>query len=98
MQGLRTSEHTRQRLDRHAGDVVQRLLCSQGNTGCLRVEAQQPGALVLRSEAVLHQAIPDLARGTIFRDLLEEIVMCVEEEAEARPEFVDIQSTAPRPL
>ena len=53
---------------------------------------------VLRAEAVFHQAIPDLARGAVLRDLFEEIVVRVEEEAEARPEVVDVEAAAARPL
>src|SRR5579864_4654196 len=62
------------------------------------MEAHQPGALGLRAETILHYAIPDLARGAVFRDLLKKIIVRVEEEAQARPEFVDIQSSPACPL
>ncbi len=62
------------------------------------MEAHQAGAVVLRAEAVFHQAIPDLARGAVFGDLFEEIVVRVEEEAEARSEVVDVEAAAARPL
>ena len=38
-----------------------------------------------------------LARCTILRDLFEEVVMRVEEEAQARGEVVDVESAAQRP-
>src|SRR3954470_19172983 len=62
------------------------------------MEAHQPGARLLGAKAVFHQAIPDLARGAIFRDLFEEIVMRVEEEAEARTEVVYVESATFCPL
>ena len=83
---------------RHARDVVHRLLRRQRDARGLGVEAHQPGALVLGAEALLHQAIPDFARGAVLGNLLEEIVVRVEEEAEARAELVDIEPAAPRPL
>ena len=46
----------------------------------------------------LHHLAPDLAGGAIFGDLLEEIVVRVEEEAESRAEIVDIESAPLRPL
>ena len=52
----------------------------------------------LRAEAVLHQAIPDLAGGAVLGDLFEEIVMGVEEEAETRAELVHVETAAARPL
>ena len=64
----------------------------------LRVEAHEPGALVLRAEAVLHQPIPDFARRAILGNLFEEIVVRVEEEAQARTELVHIEPAAARPL
>src|SRR5208337_3505263 len=39
-----------------------------------------------------------LARGAIFGDLFKEIVVRVEEEAEARSEIVNVESAAARPL
>ena len=62
------------------------------------MEAHQPGTIVLRAEAVFHQAIPDLARGAILRNLFEEIVVRIEEETEARPEIVHIEAAAACPL
>ena len=48
-------------------------------------------------EALFHHLIPDLARGAVLGDLLEEVVMGIEEEAEARAEVVDIESAAAAP-
>ncbi len=59
---------------------------------------KRPSALIPGAEAVFHQAIPDLARGSVLGDLFEKVVVRVEEEAEARAELVDVQATAARPL
>src|SRR5208282_4899128 len=56
------------------------------------------GAIVLRSEAVFHQAMPDLARGPVFGNLFEKIVVRVEEKAKAWAEIVDVESALSRPL
>ena len=42
--------------------------------------------------------IPDAARGAIFGDFLEEIVVRVEEKGKARREIVDVQAAAQRPF
>src|SRR6266849_9287737 len=62
------------------------------------MKSHQSSAVVLRSEAVFHQPIPDLAGGTIFGDFFEEIVVSVEEEAEARPEIIHIKAATSGPL
>ena len=49
-------------------------------------------------KAVFHQPIPDLPRRAVLGDLFEEVVVRVEEEAQARPELVDVQPAPPRPL
>jgi hypothetical protein len=48
-------------------------------------------ALVLRAVAVPHHAGPDPPGRTQLRDLLEELVVRVEEEAEAGRELLDVQ-------
>ncbi len=98
MQGLCASQHRRQCLKGHAGNVVQRLLRRERYAGSLRVEAHQPCALLLGAEAVLHQPVPDLARGAELGNLFEEVAVGIEEEAEARAEVIDIQAAAARPL
>jgi hypothetical protein len=62
------------------------------------VEAHQASAIVPGAETVLHQSIPDLARGAVFGDLFEEVVVRVEEEAEAGAEVVDVEAAAARPF
>src|SRR5260370_42254320 len=58
----------------------------------LRMEAHHHRALVLRAEAVLHDARPQAARGAVLGDFLEEVVMNVEEEGEAACEVVDLEA------
>ena len=98
VQRLCAPQNRGERLQRDAGDVVLRLLGGERDARRLRVEAHPGGARVLRAEALRHYPIPDLACGAILRNLLEEIVMRVEEEAEPRGEIVDGQATPQRPL
>ena len=98
MQRLCATEHGGERLQRHARDVVHGLLRGERNAGGLSVETHQPGALVFRAEPLFHYLRPDLARSAVFGDLLEKVVMGVEEEAEARAEFVDVETATARPL
>ena len=79
-------------------DIVHGLLRGQGHSRSLRVEAHQSGALVLSAETIFHDPRPDLAGGAVFGDLLKEVVVRVEEEAQPRPELVDIEAPAPRPF
>ena len=98
MQRLRSAQHGRQRLQRHARDVVHRLLRGQGHARRLRVKAHQPRARVLRAEPVFHQPVPDLPRSAILGDLFEEIVVRIEEETQPRAEVVHVKPAPPRPL
>src|ERR1019366_10024803 len=98
MQRLSSAKHRGEGLKRHPSDVVVRLLCGEGNTRSLSVEAHQPRALVLRTETVLHQAVPDFPRRTILCDLFEEIVVRVEEKRQPRAEFIHVEATAAGPL
>ncbi len=52
----------------------------------------------LRAKSLGHQPIPDLARGAELGDLLKEVVMGIEEEAQPGSEIVDAQPAAQRPL
>ena len=99
VQRLRPAQHRRQRLQRGPHDVVVGLLPGERAAGRLRVGAQLPAALVLGAVAIAHGLGPDLARGAILGDLLEEIVVRVEEEAEPRREAVDgaARARAPTP-
>ena len=58
----------------------------------LRVEAHPPGARVLRAEALAQLARPDAPRGAVLGDLLEEVDLGVEEEAQPRREVVDVEA------
>ena len=98
VQGLRAAHHRGERLKRGAHDVVVRLLRGERAAGGLRVEAQRPGARILRAEALAHRRVPDAARGAIFGDFLEEIVVRVEEERKARREIVHVQAAAHAPI
>src|ERR1039458_10425929 len=62
------------------------------------MEGGQPGPFVLGLEALLRQPIPDLPGRAVLRKLLEEIVVRVEEEAEARTELVHVEPATARPL
>ena len=54
--------------------------------------AQHEGFRLLRAEALFHDASPQPARGAELGDLLEEIEVGVEEEAETRRELVDVEA------
>ena len=62
-----------QRLDRDAGQVVERLLRGQRDAGGLGVEAHPGRALVLGAVALGHEPVPDPARRAELGDLLEEV-------------------------
>ncbi len=98
MERLRAAEHRRERLERHAGDVVERLLRGQRRAGGLGVEAQHLRLGRGRAEAVAHDLGPHLARGPELGDLLEEVVVRVEEEAQALPERIHVQPGVKRCL
>ena len=98
MQRLCAAEDGGERLDGGADHVVVRLLRCEGATGRLSMEAQSPGARVLRAVALDHGFVPDATRGAVLGDLFEEIVVRVEEKRELRDELVDGQATAHSPL
>src|SRR5216683_2957664 len=89
---LRAAEHRGQRLERNADDVVIDLLRGEARACRLRMEAHHHRALVLRAEAVLHDARPQVARRAVLGDFLEEVVVHVEEEGEAAREVVDFEA------
>ena len=55
----------------------------------LRMEAHELARLLLGTEALVHQSVPDTPSGTKLGDLLEEVVVRVPEEAQARCEGID---------
>ncbi len=91
VQRVGPAEHGREGLDGRTDDVVVRLLRGQRDTRGLCVEPQ-PLRLVRRGAVhLLHPAGPDPARGAELGDLLEEIEMRIEEEAQPRREDIDIE-------
>ena len=92
VQRVGAAEHRGERLQRRAHDVVVGLLRGERDAGGLGVEAQLPRPLVARLEAIAHDLGPELARGAELGDLLEEVVVRVEEERDARREVVDGQT------
>ena len=98
VQRLRPAQHGRQRLKRHAHDIVVRLLRRQRAAGRLRMEAKDRRARIPAVEALGHHLVPDFPGGAVLGDLFEEIVVRVEEEREPRRKLVDVQARAPGPL
>ena len=91
MERLASAQDGGEGLKRDAGDVVLRLLGGQRLAGSLGMEAQLVGAAVGGAKGIAHFLGPDAAGGPELADLLEEVVVHVEEEAEARGEVVDAQ-------
>src|SRR5439155_3075487 len=89
---LRAAEDGGERLDGDARDVVERLLRGRRDPGGLGVGAQAHRLGLLRAVPLLHEPRPDPPRGPELRDLLEEVVVDVEEEREARREAVDVET------
>ena len=94
MQRLRPAEHRRERLDRRPGHVHERLLPRQRDTRRLRVEPHQQRALVAGAVRVAQLACPDPACRPVLGDLLEEVDVGVEEEAQPRGELVDAEAAS----
>src|SRR5208282_5742213 len=88
MERLHAAEHSRQRLDRDADDVVDGLLRRERCTRGLRMRAQHHRARVLRAEALLHYVRPHAARRAKLRHFFEEVVVEVPEERKARREII----------
>ena len=98
VQRLAAAQNRGQRLNRHAHDVVFRLLRGKRRAGCLRVKAQQQRPLVFGREAIAHDASPEAPRGAILRDFFEQIVVRVEEEGELRSKGIDVEPGVNRGL
>ena len=97
MERLRAAEDGRERLKRGADDVVVRLLPGERAAGGLGVEAKRPGARIFGAVAFLH-GCTRAAGGAILGDFLEKVGVRVEEEAEARHEFVDREAPLESPI
>ena len=89
---LGPAHHRRERLQRHPGNVYQRLLRRQRRARRLGVEAQHHRLGLRRAKPLAHDLRPQLAGGPKLGDLLEEVVVRVEEEAQPLPERVHIES------
>ena len=89
VQALGAAEYAGQGLEGDPGDVDLGLLGGQGHTGRLGVEPQLHAALVGGSVAITHPSSPDASGGPELADLLEEVEVAVEEEAQAGREVVD---------
>ncbi len=88
----------RKRLDRHAHDVVLRLLSRQRRAARLRVEAERERPRVRRAEPLSHDLGPEAPGRAELCDLLEEVVVGIEEEGEALAEVVGRQPRVDRRL
>ena len=82
LQGKPLKKASRQRLHRHAYDVVERLLRREGHTARLRVEAE-PAADVIGAEPLAHEPRPEPPGRAELGDLLEQIVVRGKEERQA---------------
>ena len=98
VQRLRSAEHRRERLNGGSDNVVIRLLRRERAAGGLRVEATHPGSGICRPEALFHDARPDFARGAIFGDFFEEVVVGIEKETEAGRKLVHAHARPRYPL
>src|SRR4051794_12844600 len=98
VQRLRAAADRGEALQRDADDVVLGLLRGERHAAGLRVEAQHRRLRVGGPEAVAHDVGPHLAGGAELRDLLEDVVVAVEEEGQARGEVVDREPRVERRL
>ena len=98
MEGLGAAEYRRERLQRCSHEIHLRLLGREGNACGLRVEAKLVGPGALRAEPLPHDPEPDPPRGAELGDLLEEVVVRVEEEAEPGCELVHREPAPQGPL
>src|SRR5436309_6569883 len=95
---LRSAQYCRQRLNRNTNDIVVGLLRSERTSCRLRVESKHRRTRIVRVESLRHYPVPDFSGGPILRDLLEQIVVRVEKEREARRKIVHVETGAARPF
>ena len=98
VQRLRSPEDRGERLQRHAHDVVVRLLRRQRAASGLRVEAELLSLGLGRAEAVAHDARPQPSGRAELGDLFEKVVVRVEEERQPLAEPVDVEPRVDRRL
>src|SRR5262249_21748115 len=89
VQRLHAAHDAGPRLHGDAYHVVELLLPGQGAAVRLGVGAETERARIFRPEALPHERRPQTARRPQLRYLLEEVVVQIEEEGEARGEVVD---------
>ena len=77
-----------QRLKGGANNIIVRLLRRKRTARRLGVKAAEPGAWVGGAKPFAHDLRPDFARRPVFRHLLKQIAVGVEEETQARGEFI----------
>ena len=94
MERLRPSQHRRQGLVGYPRHVVLHLLRGEGRAGSLGVEAQAQRGRVLHLEPLAHQARPEPPRRSKLGDFLEQIVVGIEEERDARRYLFHLESGA----
>ena len=95
VQALGAAQHAGQRLESNPDQVDLGLLRGERHAGGLGVEAQLARTTVGRPVVLAHPAGPDAPGGPVLGDLLEEVTVGVEEEAEPRREVVDRESRRP---
>ena len=86
---LDATDHGREVLDCGAHDVVLRLLRHERAAAGLCVRAQHHRARIFRAVLLLEQARPEAPDRAVLGDLFEEVVVGVEDPADAGGEFVD---------
>ena len=98
VQRLGPAEDGGERLDRRSDHVVVGLLSGQRDPARLGVEAQHHRARVGGAKAISGDAGPEPTCGAELRDLLEEIGMAGEEEAETAAEGVKVETGRKRSI
>ncbi len=93
MQRIGAAEYSRQGLNGRANDVVVGLLGRERDACRLRMAAHHPGAWILSAVALAHELRPQASPGAELGNLLEEVVVYVEEEGQARCELIDLQAS-----
>ena len=94
MQRLASAEHRRERLDRHAHNIIFRLLRRERRARRLRVKSQQQRPRIACRKSFRHDARPQPPRRAILRDFFQQVAVRVEEKRKLRRKFIDVQ--APR--
>src|SRR5512133_928399 len=97
MQALRSTQHGGKSLDRHAHNIILRLLRGETDSRGLSVKTQQPGTWVFCLERLAHLTRPNATGGAILGDLFEEVIVRIEEEGKTRRELVHVHAARNTP-